>query len=268
MRSLLKTQLRQAVLVTSTLLTACGSAGYSVDSATSACRQNPAYCATMAGEETVVPTTVRGATEFASVGAALRVLTASMKASIERELVECAEWANETVNRRHFGGNTPTPSQCQEELGKDPCRKKVTRAMQLGTEKHHLARQCTEEKLGALIPGRFSLEQRYRYNPQTGQKQLVTREEARALRQQGCGDELEGSIVPDVVIHSGNPLEILAVYDFKFPCPISNIPEWRTYERGHPLEGSNQGRTYFELLKVGPDLVAPAWGIIRWVASQ
>ncbi len=36
--------------------------------------------------------------------------------------------------------------------------KPVTRAMQLGTEKHRLAIQCTKEKLDALIPGHFSLE--------------------------------------------------------------------------------------------------------------
>ncbi|WNG51359.1 hypothetical protein F0U60_49920 [Archangium minus] len=262
MRSLLKTQLRQAVLVTSTLLTACGSAGYSVDSATSACRQNPAYCATMAGEEAVVPTTVRGATELASVGAALRVLTPEARSAIEDALVECVEWANAEVNLRRFGGNSPSRSECQEELGKDPCGKKVTRAMQLGTEKHHLARQCVENKLGALIPGRFSLEQRYRNNPQTGQKQLISQEEARALRQQGCGDELKGTIVPDVVIHSGNPLEVLAVYDFKFPCPASNYPDWR-----ENTNASQQGEAYFKLLGVGPDLVAPIWRIIRWGGS-
>ncbi|WNG40932.1 hypothetical protein F0U61_49980 [Archangium violaceum] len=263
MRSPSKARLRQVVLAASALLMACGSAGYTVDSATSACRQNPAYCATLAGEETVVPTAIRGATELASVGATLRVLTPQTRSHIEDALVECVEWAHEQVNRRHFDGNTPTPSQCQEELGKDPCGRKVTRAMQLGTEKHRLARQCTEEKLGALIPGRFSLEQRYRNNPQTGQKQLVSREEATALRQQGCGDELEGSIVPDVVIHSGNPLEVLAVYDFKFPCPISNHPRWNTYPEGHPYAYSNQGAVYWKLLGVKPNLVAPRWRIIR-----
>ncbi|PTL83312.1 hypothetical protein [Vitiosangium sp. GDMCC 1.1324] len=251
------------MLALSTLLMACGSTGYAVDSASSACRQNPVYCAAVAGEETVVPTAVRGAAEVVSVGAALRVLTPKLQSDIEDALVECVEWAHAEVNLRRFGGNTPSREQCQEVLpGKDPCGKKVTRAMQLGTEKHQLARQCTEEKLGALIPGRFSLEQRYRYDPQTGQKQLVSPEEERLLRQMGCGDELKGTVVPDVVIHTGNPLELLAIYDFKFPCPSSNYPDWREY-----ADGSLQGDTYLQLLGIRPDRVAPIWRIIRWSSS-
>lgn len=254
---------RRAALAVSVLLMSCGSAGYSVDSATSACKQNPQYCALVAGEETVVP----GA-EVASVAATLRVLTPEKQPSIEQALVKCVEWAHGEVNLRRFGGKSPSREQCQEALpGTDPCGKKVTRAMQLGTEKHALARQCVEQELNALIPGRFSLDQRYRYDPRTGQKQLVSPEEARALRQQGCGDEFEGTIVPDVVIHSGNPLEVLSVYDFKFPCPISNYPSWNRYPRGHPYSDSNQGAIYKKILGVGPHLVAPIWRIIRWVES-
>ncbi|QRK05496.1 hypothetical protein JQX13_35795 [Archangium violaceum] len=245
----------------STLLLIRGSAGHAFDSATSACRQNPGYCARIAGEETVVPTTLRGAAEVASMAATLEVLTPNMKSSIERELVECAEWANETVNRQHFGGNNPSRSQCQEELGKDPCGRKVTRAMQLGNEKHRLALQCAKQKLGARIPGRFSVEQRYRYDQQTGKKQLVGSEEEHALRQQGCADELVGTLVPDVVIHSGNPLEVLAVYDFKFPCPTSNEPRWNDYPKGHPYHESNQGAMYHRALGVRPFRVAPIWRI-------
>ncbi len=143
----------------------------------------------------------------------------------------------------------------------DPCGRRVTRAMQLGKEKHDLALHCAEQKLGALIPGSFSLEPRYRYDRLTGQKQLVTPELVRALRQQGCGDELEGTIVPDVVIHSGNPLDVLAVYDFKFPCPSSNEPRWNDYPRGHPYQDSNQGVMYHKALGVKPFRVAPIWKV-------
>jgi hypothetical protein len=250
------------LLALSALLIGCGSAGYAVDSATSACQQNPLYCAAAAGEEAVVPAAViRGGT----VAATLWVLTRQTRSDIEQVLVECVEWANAEVNLQHFGGKSPSRAQCQEELpGTDPCGKKVTRAMQLGTEKHALARQCVEQKLNAQIPGRFSLEQRYRHDPRTGQKQLVSPEEARALRQQGCGDELEGTIVPDVVIHSGNPLDVLAVYDFKFPCPFSNYPRWTEYTRSSSTTASNQGEAYRQMLGVGPDLVAPLWRIVRW----
>jgi hypothetical protein len=259
--------LRQVVLPLSALLiAACGSAAYTVDSATSACRQNPAYCTQVAGEETIVPT-LKGGVEVASVAATLKVLNTQTKSSLEEALVKCVEWANDEVNNKRFGGNRPTAAQCQEVLGNDPCGNTVTRAMLLGKQKHRLALQCAELELGKLIPERFSLEQRYRYDPRTGQKQLVSAREAQALIQQGCGEELAGTIVPDVVIHSGNPLEVLAVYELKFPCPSSNEPSWREYEEGHPYEGSTQGKMYFEILKVGPNLVAPIWKIIRWFAS-
>ncbi len=271
-----KARLRQAVLALSALLIGCGSAGYAVDSATSACRQNPAYCAPVAGEETLVPTlrvvateeavvpVVRGAAELASVGATLRVvLDAATKSRIEQALVECAEWAQAKVNLRYFEGNSPSRTQCQQLLPeKDPCGRNVTWAMRLGTEKHALALQCVEQKLGALIPGRFSLEQRYRYDKQTRQTQLVSPEEARTLRQQGCWDELQGTLVPDVVIHSGNPLLVQAVYDFKFPCPISNAPRWSQYPEGPPHNGASQGKVYNEALGVAPQLVAPRYGVI------
>jgi hypothetical protein len=267
-------RLRQAVLALSVLLMGCGSAGYAVDSATSACRQNPAYCAQVAGEETVVPTlrvaaeetvvpAIRGAAEVASVGATLRVvLNIATKSRIEQSLMECTDWAHEQVNSRYFGADGPSRQQCKEELPQlDPCGRKVTRAMQLGTEKHELALQCAAQKLGALIPGRFSLEQRYRYDRQSRRTELVSPEESRALRQHGCWDELQGTLVPDVVIHTGNPLLVQAVYDFKFPCPIKNEPTWREYEGEHPYRGSSQGRMYSEALQAESALVAPRWGI-------
>lgn len=255
---------RQTVLAVSALLLACGSAGYTVDSATSACRQNPIYCALVSGEETGVPTAVKGGAEAASAAAIAHALSSKTKTDIEDALLECVEWAHEQVNLRHFGGKSPTRAQCQEQVEQDPCdkTKRLTRAMQLGTEKHRLALQCTAKKLGALIPGRFSLEQRYRYDKQTGQRQLISREKARALCQQGCsGELLEGTIVPDVVIHTGNPLEVLAVYDFKFPCPISNTPRW-TQDAD---DNCHQGDAYFKALGVGPDIVAPIWKFIRWL---
>ena len=53
--------------------------------------------------------------------------------------------------------------------------------------KHALARQCTETKLGALIPGRFSLEQRYRYDSRTGRRKPVSTAEEQALKAQVAG---------------------------------------------------------------------------------
>ena len=238
-------------------LTGC----YALDSATSACQRTPAYCASIAGEETVVPA-VRGGAEVASLGGAYRLLSPDTRAQVEQALVDCAQSADAAVNRLRFAGLQPTRQQCQEVLARpDPCGKTVTRAMQLGTEKHHLALQCAQEQLGGLVPGRFSLEQRYRYDKQTDTRRLVTKDEAKALLRQGCEDDLKGTVVPDVVLHSGNPLEVLAVYDFKFPCPSDNPPRWSGYPEGHPYAQENQGTVYKMALGPQPYRVSPLWGV-------
>ncbi len=38
------------------------------------------------------------------------------------------------------------------------------------------------------------------------------------------GSSLAGTIEPDIVIHPGNPAEVLDVFDLKFPCPGTNPP--------------------------------------------
>jgi hypothetical protein len=244
------------VLVALTLLPA----SYAFDSATSACRQNPTYCASTMGEEAVVPT-VQGGAELASISSTLRILTAATRSLIEEALVECAQQAHTEVNQARLGGRSPSREQCQEVMEVDACGRKVTRAMRLGTEKHTLAIQCARAKLEFLTPGSFSLEPRYRYDRQTGKKQLLSPEETREFLRKNCGDELVGTLVPDVVIHSGDPLRILAIYDFKFPCPISNEPRWNRYPQGHPYFGFNQGKVYEELSGIVPFRIAPVWKV-------
>lgn len=181
-------------------------AGWAQDSVTAACRQRPDYCALMTGKEAGA-VTVRGGAELASVAATLRLLEPDLKLRVERALEHCAEQAEAEVNRRHLGGASPTRQQCQEVLTtKDPCGRTVTRAMQWGSEKHTLALQCTQEKLDVLLPGRFSLEPRYRYDKATGQTRWLTPQEVRTLLRDGCGEELKGTLAPDVVLHAGHPL--------------------------------------------------------------
>jgi hypothetical protein len=129
---------------------------------------------------------------------------------------------------------------------------------------HAEAQKCAEQYLNGLRPGGYSLEQRYRYDRQTGRKKLVSAEEERLLEQTGNGGELSGTLKPDVVIHSGNPLNAEAVYDFKFPCVNIDEPaSWSTYSEGHPYAGQDQGAMYEELLGQKPALVMPRLGIIR-----
>ncbi|HEX8822471.1 MAG TPA: hypothetical protein VF794_21270 [Archangium sp.] len=145
--------------------------------------------------------------------------------------------------------------------------------MRLGTEMHEVAARCAQEKLDKLRPGGFSLESRYRYDSRTGRWKQVSTEEERALEASGNQGELRGTLKPDVIIHSGNPLDVQAIYDFKFPCVIPHkfdgITRWERYPKGHPYQGRTQEELYNQLL--GPNnilgqnaaRIVPRWGVIR-----
>ena len=232
-----------------------GGYAQAVDSATAACQRNPAYCARVGGEEAVVPLQVRAA-QVAAAGKAWQALDALVRESIEELLVECARQAEAEVNRRELGGKSPTKAQCDEQVvgsRENP----VTRAMALGRAKHELAAQCAREKLSHAHPGRFSLQQRYRINSKTRQLELISHEQELAMLREGSSAQLAGTVVPDVVIHPGKPLQVQGVYDFKFPCPDSNNPSWRRYPPNHPLNARNQGAAYAEILGEPPGLVTP-----------
>lgn len=94
--------------------------------------------------------------------------------------------------------------------------------------------QCAEEKLSQLKPGGFSIMPRYRYEPATGKAEHLPPETVKELLRQGRGAELRGTLEPDIVIHRGEPNEVQAVRDFKFPCENTGkrIP-WREYPTGH-----------------------------------
>jgi hypothetical protein len=239
---------------------------YGLDSATAACRQNPALCARMAGEEPVVPV-VRSVQVAASVGttgsAVLRVLTREQTDVLEQALVECADAARSEVILNLLDGVPPTEEKCRSEAEKDAQEKPVSWARKLGTEMHRVALECAREKLGGLRPGGFSLEPRYRYNPATKKWEFVSEEAVRSLLRQGRGGELRGTIVPDIVIHTGDPLQSLAVYDFKFPCVSPNVrPPWPWYPEGHAYAGQRQDAVYKKVLnpKRGPIQIIPRLG--------
>lgn len=196
--------------------------------------------ATLASDEALLPVTTRDA--------------------VEKALKECALEAHEAVNRKHFGGE-PTRSQCREVLGKDPHGNNITRATQIGQEKHRAARACVEERLGETFPGRFSLEQRYRYDREAQRIELVSDQERIASLRQNQGLDLKGTLAPDVVIHTGDPLKPQAVYDFKFPCLRMTAPVWTVYPPGHPHEDRTQGMVYQEAF--GSASRVTPWELIR-----
>ncbi|MCY1076194.1 hypothetical protein [Archangium lansingense] len=186
----------------------------------------------------------------------------SARTEIEEILEECARRAEQEINRKQLGGKKPGKVECDQEIGKRPNGTPVTQAMRLGLEKHKEARECADKALNQLIPGQFSLEQRYRFDPATGRKSLVSRDTREKLVRQGREKELEGTLEPDVVIHPGDPLKAWAVYDFKFPCPETNPPTWSKYPKGHPYQGRTQGEMYRRALGPSPSRVTPLDGVI------
>jgi hypothetical protein len=234
-----------------------------VDSETNACIRFPANCPpgaatdaeTLAARQRVAEA---GAT-LGSTAAALRTLEKDQRARIEEAILECVKDADYQLNERYFDGS-PTRQQCQEVLEQDSRGRPVTRAMRLGVEKHDLASQCIEQKLQKIRPGGFSLNQRYRLNNSTGKWEPLSRQAVEALLRKG-GKELVGTIEPDLVLHTGNPAEVLGVYDLKFPCPGINEPLWSDYPEGHPYAELNQGQAYERAFGVNPARVSPHWDI-------
>ncbi|XXF78436.1 hypothetical protein P2318_01385 [Myxococcaceae bacterium GXIMD 01537] len=187
---------------------------------------------------------------------------------MEQALKECAEWARSEVLLRRMEGRSPTPEECREAVGTNSRGEVVTRAMQLGEEMHQHASECAGRRLEEVLPGRFSLEQRFRYNPQTRGATPISSDEVAALLKRGAGHELLGTIKPDVVLHLGNPVHAQAIYDFKFPCvnmEDGEVARWRRYPRGHPYERRTQKEVYEQLLGVASAQirrVIPRWGVL------
>ncbi|MFY0563320.1 hypothetical protein ACN28E_05705 [Archangium lansingense] len=241
------------------LLLASQAYAQSLDSASSSCRTQPALCVRVAGEETIVPQAAQRAAELGtSAGVIAAVLNEAHRQAIEQKLTECANMAREQVLREHMQGRSPTPAECHEK--KNFGGRVRTRAMFLGEEMHKVALACAELELSALRPGGFSREPRYRYNTDTRQRELISPEKEEALLEEGCYSELRGTIKPDIVIHAGNPLLPLAVYDFKFPCVSSDRVPWCRYTQG-PHATRSQDEVYFEALGVEPKPILPWIGV-------
>ncbi|RYZ15927.1 MAG: hypothetical protein EOO70_05700 [Myxococcaceae bacterium] len=181
---------------------------------------------------------------------------------LEERLAECAVQAEQVGNARYFQGRPPTRQECGEVVEQDRCGKPVTRAMQLGKQKHVLALECAEQVLKELWPAPFSIEQRYRYYPNARFLETISREKEARLIAEGCTEELRGTIKPDLVLHGDrNLLKAALTLDFKFPCPDSNRPQWTRYGGSSPYANQTQQDVYEEALGGRALLVAPKTGV-------
>jgi hypothetical protein len=237
---------------------------YAQDSLSARCRVNPVYCPTATGREVATGPVQTVGTAVASVAAVAATLDDATKRSIKSTLEQCADLARTQVLLSHAGtfeGPVPKASECKK-MTLDAKGRSVTWAMRLGLEMHEVAMKCADEKLREMGL-RFSLKQRYRFNRDTGERSLISPAEKDALLRQG-GEALKGTLEPDVVIHDGDPLQVRAVYDFKFKCVnFDEYPEWRRYPPGHRYEGELQGDIYKEAF--GPEVhpIGPREGVFR-----
>jgi hypothetical protein len=196
------------------------------------------------------------------VAAVWKVLDEATRLSIKGALERCANTARTEVLLRHSGafkGPLPDAGECNA-LTVDATGRSVTWAMRLGLEMHEAALRCAEAELNQIRPGGFSLEPRYQFNRATREKSLISPEEKAALLRQG-GEGLKGTLEPDVVIHTGDPLQVQAVYDFKFRCvDFDKPPRWSEYPSGHRYAGELQGKIYKEAFGDVVELIGPRKG--------
>ncbi|RKH54695.1 hypothetical protein [Corallococcus aberystwythensis] len=181
---------------------------------------------------------------------------------LEKRLADCAVQAEQVGNARFFEGRPPTRQECSEVVEKDRCGNPVTRAMQLGKQKHVLALECAEQVLKERWPAPFSIEQRYRYYPNARMVETISPEKEARLIAEGCTEELRGTIKPDLVLHEGrNLLKAALTLDFKFPCPDSNEPQWTRYGRSSPYDNQTQQDIYEQALGGKAILISPRKGM-------
>jgi hypothetical protein len=183
---------------------------------------------------------------------------------LEERLVECAILAERQVNAEGFGNRAPTRQECGEEVVVDGCGERITRAMLLGQLKHEVALRCAREVLEEMWPGPYSIEQRYRYFPNAGVLETVSRQEEARLIAQGCTGELWRTIKPDIVLHAERDLlRSVLTLDYKFPCPDTNDARWTHYGRSSAYADSNQREIYERALGGAARLVSPRQGVTR-----
>lgn len=155
-------------------------------------------------------------------------------------LKDCVKSAQTCVDSKN-----PNPPQNDKEW-EEYCKKnKKKRGDKVGEE----AEACVKQKMAAQNRSdEIACDQPYRGPPPkaTGKPREV----------------IDGTVRPDVVLHApGASNSVRRVYDFKAPCPPSNMPRWG--KRG----SFGQGENYIRTFKQAPKLVAPGWRIATYASS-
>jgi len=236
-----------------------------MDSATSACLRNPSCYMVPPGEDAIIPGLARALEAVRTVSAVVRLLEAAEVARVEQVLKDCANESSLKVDEQWLGkGKRPTRQICQQTYETDARGNKVTWAMHLGREKHRVALECVHRELGEKLAEHVSLQPQYRYHQDPRHLELRDPRQVAEWLRDGLYGMLLGTLIPDVVVHAaGDPLRVQMVFDFKFPCPSSNSPDWYLYPPNHPYRGSNQGQVYKQAFNLERAIrIAPGYGAL------
>jgi hypothetical protein len=143
-----------------------------------------------------------------------RALTGAELDRLEGILKACVAQAHTDVNLdyqkkaggfRFKNGQFPNDAECDRTVRFTQKGQRITLAQELGNLKHAAAFACVKERLSNEFGDNFSVEPRYKGNPEANGVVLTK-------------DGLE-SLVPDLVVHATrNAIYIQCVYEFKFPC--------------------------------------------------
>ena len=171
-----------------------------------------APAATRAGQ--VVEKLIQAAEAVQGLNALERALTGAELDLVEATLKACVAQAhadiNEAYQQRDGGfkfenGKFPNDTECQKIVGFDDVGDEVSLAQELGRLKHAAAFACFKARLPPNLRENFSVEPRYKPDPEVNGVVLTTK-----------GID---TLNPDFVVHgTRNATDVQCVYELKFPC--------------------------------------------------
>jgi hypothetical protein len=153
-----------------------------------------------------------------------RLLTEAELAEVQTAVEQCVAQAHADINEdyqkqdggfKFENGKFPSDAECDRVVRIDEQGEALSLAQELGLLKHAAAFACVRGRLPQTLRGNFSVEPRYKGDPERNGTVLTN-------------NKLD-SLKPDLVLHATrNATHIQCVLEFKFPC----------YER-HRLEPMN-----------------------------
>lgn len=185
-------------------------------------------------------------------------LEPQLRRQLDEVLERCARLADQQINDKYLGGKSPDARRCSEEA---PNGQEM--AAWLGRLKHAAAKECLELNLPKHIPPqRFLLEIRFHHLSGTAEWKPFKNQAEFDQAVNSFGWQVFSNIIaPDVVILDPTGTRVVAIYDFKFPCPETNPAKWDIYKGQHYWSGTPQNVAWHNIFRVSPRRVSPAKGV-------